>query len=85
MHQSSSGSGADTTAMSIAYIGSVLAGIGFSLLCTSQSVFYQQTSAAYSSRRNLSVEIVNETFGGVFTMIYVPLEMIMKQVRSFFS
>jgi hypothetical protein len=67
--------------MVLAYSGSILAGVGFSLLCTSQSVFYQQTSSMYASKRNLSTEAVNDTFGGVFTMIYVPLEMIMKQVR----
>lgn len=66
----------------LAYIGSLLAGIGFSLMCTSEAVYYQQVAKKYSEVRGLSSEQVNDTFGGVFTMIYVPLEMLLKQAAS---
>jgi len=77
-----SGSGTSDVARILAYTGSLLGGIGFSLHWNGQSVLYRLAACRYARARRVDVSIVNGTFSGLFAALYVPFEMACKQAAS---
>jgi len=77
-----SGNGTSDVARVLAYMGSLLGGIGFSLHWNGQSVLYRLAANRYARARRVDVSTVNGTFSGLFAAVYVPFEMACKQAAS---
>jgi hypothetical protein len=77
-----SGDGTSGAARVVAYAGSVVGGLGFSLHWTGQSVLYRLAANRYAHARSIDASTVNGTFSGLFAAVYVPFEMACKQAAS---
>jgi hypothetical protein len=73
---------AETTKVTIAYLGAAIGGIGAGFLWTSQGTYFGQASQDYSEKRRIPVEASNAKLAGYFAFLYLSEELLMRMLSS---